>query len=60
MSNARCRMHGGSSTGPKTAAGLASISRSRRVHGLYSKEVLMLRARVAEMLLLARVLGEKV
>jgi len=53
-------MHGGSSTGPKTAIGLANIAKARRVHGLYSKEVRMLRARVAEMLLLARVLEEKV
>jgi len=53
-------MHGGSSTGPKTAAGLASISRSRRVHGLYSKEMRELHAHMAEMLLMARLLGEEV
>lgn len=30
MANGRCRMHGGASTGPRTAEGLANSRRSRR------------------------------
>jgi len=37
-----------------------NIAKAQRVHGLYSKEVRMLRTRVAEMLLMARLLGERV
>ena len=35
MSNGRCRMHGGLSTGPKTPEGLARIVAARTVHGGY-------------------------
>ncbi len=38
MRNGRCRMHGGASTGPRTAEGLACSKRSRWRHGLYSAE----------------------
>jgi hypothetical protein len=38
MRNGRCRMHGGTSTGPRTAEGLARSKRSRWTHGLYSAE----------------------
>ena len=38
MPNGRCRMHGGSSTGPKTAEGLARIRAARTIHGRYSAE----------------------
>jgi hypothetical protein len=34
----RCRMHGGKSTGPKTAAGLERSKRARWKHGSYSAE----------------------
>ncbi len=34
----RCRMHGGRSTGPRTAEGLASIRQARTIHGLYTPE----------------------
>jgi hypothetical protein len=34
--NGRCRMHGGASTGPKTATGIEAIRQSRTVHGFYS------------------------
>ena len=37
MPNGRCRMHG-SSTGPKTAGGLARIRAARTIHGRYSAE----------------------
>src|ERR1039457_1256504 len=33
----RCRMHGGLSTGPRTAAGLARSKRARWKHGRYSE-----------------------
>src|SRR5262245_21359872 len=36
MRNGRCRMHGGASTGPRTAAGIEAIRRSRTIHGYYS------------------------
>ena len=38
MPNGRCRMHGGSSTGSKTAEGLARIRAARTIHGRYSAE----------------------
>ncbi len=34
----RCRMHGGKSTGPRTAAGLERSRRARWTHGIYSRE----------------------
>jgi hypothetical protein len=39
MKNGRCRMHGGTSTGPKTIEGLKRSRRARWKHGLYSREV---------------------
>jgi len=33
MSNGRCRMHGGASTGPRTAEGLARCTAAPRRHG---------------------------
>src|SRR5579862_2670923 len=38
MANGRCRMHGGTSTGPKTPAGLEASRKARWVHGGYSAE----------------------
>ena len=40
-------MHGGASTGPKTAAGLARICKARTVHGLYGAEMAELREHCA-------------
>jgi hypothetical protein len=37
MPNGRCRMHGGKSTGPKTAEGIERIRASRTKHGRYSQ-----------------------
>ena len=37
MSNGRCRLHGGLSTGPKTAAGIERIRRAVTKHGKYSQ-----------------------
>ena len=49
MPNGRCRMHGGASTGPRTAAGLVRIMEARMVHGLYGAEMTLLRRRVAKL-----------
>jgi hypothetical protein len=35
--NGRCRMHGGKSTGPRTPAGFASLTRARTTHGKYAQ-----------------------
>jgi hypothetical protein len=37
MANGRCRLHGGLSTGPKTADGIERIRRAVTRHGYYSK-----------------------
>jgi hypothetical protein len=47
MANGRCRFHGGKSTGPRTAAGLARSRAARRVHGLRSADVIQLSAAAA-------------
>ena len=36
MKNGRCRMHGGASTGPRTAEGIERIRKARTKHGRYS------------------------
>jgi hypothetical protein len=36
MKNARCRMHGGKSTGPRTAEGLARLAQARTTHGAFN------------------------
>ena len=38
MPNGRCRMHGGKSTGPRTAEGLEWMRRANTRHGNYSEE----------------------
>lgn len=38
MRNGRCRLHGGLSTGPRTAAGLERSRRARWIHGRRSRE----------------------
>ena len=43
MKNGRCRMHGGASTGPKTAAGLARSRSAGLIHGGRSREMRELR-----------------
>jgi hypothetical protein len=44
MSNGRCRMHGGLSTGPRTTEGRERCRRARLTHGGYSANVRALRA----------------
>ena len=43
MQNGKCRLHGGRSSGPKTAAGLAKIREAKTKHGYYSAEAKALR-----------------
>jgi hypothetical protein len=47
MANGRCRFHGGKSTGPRTAAGLANSRAARRTHGGYAAEIVDLRQAAA-------------
>jgi len=47
MKNGRCRFHGGKSTGPRTAAGLAASRVARRTHGGHSAEIVELRKAAA-------------
>src|SRR3954470_7922205 len=56
MPNGRCRMHGGTSTGPRTAEGLARIRKARTRTGLYSAEMMEMRRLSAELREEARLL----
>ena len=46
--NGKCRLHGGHSTGPRTADGLARLVASKTTHGLYIKEKRAAARRFAE------------
>src|SRR5712692_2545668 len=60
MRNGRCRMHGGASTGPRTAEGLARSQRARWKHGLYSAEALAEQKRARELLTQSRELLKQI
>ncbi len=47
MKNGRCRMHGGLSTGPRTAEGRARCAAARRTHGFHSADTIALRRAAA-------------
>ena len=47
MRNGRCRIHGGKSTGPRTAEGRARIGRAQLRHGGRTAEMVALRAAAA-------------
>jgi hypothetical protein len=49
MPNGRCRMHGGGSTGPRTAEGLARLRAARTIHGNRSAEARDLRALIRKL-----------
>ena len=49
MKNGRCRMHGGSSTGPKTAAGKARQRAAATKHGSWSAEGQKMREMIREL-----------
>lgn len=44
MKNGRCRMHGGASTGPRTAEGKERTRRAAITHGYYTREAREARA----------------
>ena len=50
MRNGRCRLHGGLSTGPKTAEGIERIRRAVTKHGNYSNRAKAERAEYRELL----------
>ena len=54
MANGGCRMHGGASTGPRTAEGLERSRHARWKHGQYSAAVLAEQKRVRELLTQSR------
>ncbi len=49
MPNGRCRLHGGKSTGPRTAEGLERMRASKITHGLKTKEWLEFSRLLAEL-----------
>jgi hypothetical protein len=50
MANGRCRMHGGKSTGPRTADGLERSRKANWKHGRYSAEALAERRYISQLL----------
>jgi hypothetical protein len=58
MPNGRCRMHGGPSTGPRTAEGLERIQKARTTHGRRTAEMERVRSMIREMKAEARRLVE--
>ncbi len=60
MRNGRCRLHGGRSTGPKTAAGIERIRLARTKHGRYSMTARDVRRAVAELLRDAQALLDRI
>src|SRR5579864_8541318 len=60
MKNGRCRLHGGLSTGPKTAAGIERIRQAVTKHGRYSKAAKNERRTVAELMRDAQALLDRI
>jgi hypothetical protein len=56
MANGRCRLHGGLSTGPKTAAGIERIRRAATKHNRYSKAAILERQNARKLRQQARAL----
>jgi hypothetical protein len=50
MPNGRCRMHGGKSTGPRTAEGLERVRAARTKHGGHSAEAVAFRRQTRALL----------
>ncbi len=50
MRNGKCRLHGGRSSGPRTAAGLAKIREAKTKHGFYSAEAKAIRRHARELI----------
>ena len=55
----RCRMHGGKSTGPRTAEGMERMRASKIKHGLKTKEALEFRKFMRELDRLCRPMAQK-
>lgn len=60
MSNGRCRLHGGKSTGPRTPEGLERSRKANFKHGLYSAESLAERKFIRQLLRSSREILEQV
>jgi len=60
MANGRCRLHGGLSTGPKTAEGIARIQRAVTKHGLFTKVAKTERNQMRELMRESRALLEQI
>ena len=58
MKNGRCRMHGGKSTGPKTADGKLRSARANLKHGMYTYAAIRERMEMREMLKWRKELGD--
>lgn len=50
MANGRCMLHGGKSTGAKTAEGITRIKTAKTKHGFYSAEALAQRKASSELI----------
>ncbi len=50
MKNGRCRLHGGKSTGPKTAQGKLNSARSNYKNGFFTNEAIAERAKLRSIL----------
>lgn len=50
LTNGKCRMHGGKSTGPKTKIGKRKSAQANYKHGFYTDDAIAERRRVKEML----------
>src|SRR5215831_19084519 len=60
MPNARCKLHGGKSTGPRTPEGLERSRRANWKHGHFSREAKAERLRVREAILTVRHLRDSI
>jgi hypothetical protein len=58
MPNGRCRMHGGPSTGPRTAKGLERLRKARTTHGMRTAEAERMRETVRVLMAEAKRLVE--
>lgn len=54
LANGRCRLHGGTSTGPRTEAGKAATRAAHTTHGFWSEEGVAFRQAVKALLVRAR------
>ena len=59
MACGKCRMHGGASTGPRTAEGLERIRKARTTHGRRTAEMDRMRAMVRVLMTGAKRLVER-